>query len=334
MVEREFSETHLGNQVRQQASVPFLWEEKPGIPKKGWKLNNVPVNVPPPLKLITSVPFKWEEKPGKPLSCFSEPPHTDSPQLALPPAKLIGFPSPLAYSSSSSPIRIRSKLSNIFPKRRNYGDDEDRNVESEFEDEEENDEEQEMFISSPSLIPHGLVSTFPMSNPFPVDQAKVNVFSTSTEEENEELEELNSPDSETESNLSSYATGSTSLTGASFLDTLFPLYSPDAGFLDKVGSQKKRSSVTFSDHKIIIGLQSNSNNSIVVRRTLTLRQLMEMSRKFSYQKKTDQISKRDIPLVIICLRPFTINCICKFLLLKKQFLLLVLRITNTTAKIK
>ncbi|OVA07739.1 hypothetical protein BVC80_1827g109 [Macleaya cordata] len=290
MVEREFGETVPGKQVRQKASVPFLWEEKPGTPKKGWKLEIVPVNVvPPPVKLISSVPFKWEEKPGKPLSCFSQP-ESDSLILPLPPAKLIGFPSPSVYSSSSSPITIRSKLSNIF-RRSSYRDNEANNIESEDEKEEEKNE---LFISSPFLLTNGLISADEISNAIPADQAKVVGFSTLSEEENEELEEPNSPASETESNTSSYATGSTSLTGASFLDG--HLYSPHSGFLDKVSCHEKSSSLTWPDLKI---RDRGRNRSIIVRRTLTLGELIQMSRKLSYRRKGVQISKRDLPWVII-----------------------------------
>ncbi|KAI3918161.1 hypothetical protein MKX01_041481 [Papaver californicum] len=313
MVEGEFGVTQAGKQV-QKVSIPFLWEEKPGTPKKGWRLENVPATVSsPPLKLITSVPFEWEEEPGKPLECFSQsppigeepgeplacmtlPPQLEPPHLPLPPGKLIGFPSPLIRTSISSPVTIRSKLSNVFRSRRSYRGGDDRSNDSEYDDEEESGNEQEMFISSPSLIPNGLISTVPNFNPFPVDQAKVKSFSTSTAEDSEELDEHTSTVSETESDLSSYATESTSLIGDSFLDSLFPVYSQDSGFIDKVGKHEKKSSVTFSDQKIIIGFQSKSDNSIVVRRTLTLQQLIEMSRKLSCRRTEVQMSKRDIPM--------------------------------------
>ncbi|KAI3906317.1 hypothetical protein MKW92_009957 [Papaver armeniacum] len=309
MAEGEFGVTQAGKQV-QKVSIPFLWEEKPGTPKKGWKRENVPATVGvPPLKLITSVPFEWEEEPGKPLACFAQspriveepgeplacvtpPPQLEPPHLPLPPGKLIGFPSPLMHTSMSSPVTIRSKLSNVFRRRGSYRGNND----GEYEDEEESGDEQEMFISSPSLIPNGLISTVPNFNPFPVDQAKVNAYSTSTEDDSEELDENTSTVSETESDLSSYATESTSLIGDSFLDSLFPVYSQDSDVLDKVGQHEKKSSVTFSDQKIIIGFKSKSDNSIVARRTLTLQQLIEMSRKLSCRRKEVQMSKRDIPM--------------------------------------
>jgi len=62
--------------VREPPSVPFIWEVKPGIPKKDWKpeanVSSVGHFPQTPLKLIASVPFVWEEKPGKPLPNFSD----------------------------------------------------------------------------------------------------------------------------------------------------------------------------------------------------------------------------------------------------------------------
>ncbi|KAK4838454.1 hypothetical protein QYF36_013856 [Acer negundo] len=71
--------THHSNtrKIRQPPAVPFLWEVKPGMPKKDWKPEVpsiiIPGLAPPPLKLVASIPFDWEEKPGTPLPCFSQP---------------------------------------------------------------------------------------------------------------------------------------------------------------------------------------------------------------------------------------------------------------------
>lgn len=59
---------------RQTISIPFVWEVRPGLPKKDWKPD--PRLVPPtepPVKLIVSVPFGWEEKPGTPLLTCMQP---------------------------------------------------------------------------------------------------------------------------------------------------------------------------------------------------------------------------------------------------------------------
>ncbi|KAJ8506422.1 hypothetical protein OPV22_007308 [Ensete ventricosum] len=61
--ERESSASHPRQREKQQITVPYLWEEKPGVPKR------VPVisSSSPPTRLVVSVPFEWEEKPGKPI---------------------------------------------------------------------------------------------------------------------------------------------------------------------------------------------------------------------------------------------------------------------------
>lgn len=70
--ELELPEFNPRERVKQQISVPFLWEVKPGAPKREWVISKpVPVAFacpsPAPTKLVVSVPFQWEEKPGKPL---------------------------------------------------------------------------------------------------------------------------------------------------------------------------------------------------------------------------------------------------------------------------
>ncbi|KAM0872112.1 hypothetical protein ACQ4PT_038934 [Festuca glaucescens] len=69
--EFELPEFNPRERAKQQISVPFLWEVKPGAPKRDWVISKpvLPVfsSCPSPLKLVVSVPFQWEEKPGKPL---------------------------------------------------------------------------------------------------------------------------------------------------------------------------------------------------------------------------------------------------------------------------
>ncbi|CAL9101212.1 unnamed protein product [Musa acuminata var. zebrina] len=58
----ESSASRPRQREKQQITVPYLWEEKPGVPKR------VPViSSSPPTRLVVSVPFEWEEKPGKPI---------------------------------------------------------------------------------------------------------------------------------------------------------------------------------------------------------------------------------------------------------------------------
>ncbi|CAA0809513.1 hydroxyproline-rich glycoprotein family protein [Striga hermonthica] len=61
---------------RKPISIPFVWEEKPGTPKKDWRPNPRPISAnpcPPPVKFVVSVPFGWEEKPGTPLQSYTFP---------------------------------------------------------------------------------------------------------------------------------------------------------------------------------------------------------------------------------------------------------------------
>ncbi|CAH9059703.1 unnamed protein product [Cuscuta europaea] len=65
---------------RDQISVPFVWEGRPGIANKDWKSAKCkPSNTPkfvPPDKLIPSIPFQWEDKPGTPLSSIQVQPQS------------------------------------------------------------------------------------------------------------------------------------------------------------------------------------------------------------------------------------------------------------------
>ncbi|KAL0923589.1 hypothetical protein M5K25_007650 [Dendrobium thyrsiflorum] len=81
--ENVISSSHQRRYGSQPISVPFLWEQKPGMPKRDWNAKPIPFfttkiskakSVPSreteaiiPLSLVISVPFQWEEKPGKPI---------------------------------------------------------------------------------------------------------------------------------------------------------------------------------------------------------------------------------------------------------------------------
>ncbi|KAJ0974593.1 hypothetical protein J5N97_016558 [Dioscorea zingiberensis] len=76
---------------RQTISVPFLWEERPGNPKKEWVLKGPApfyTVVPSQPKLVVSVPFQWEEEPGKPILQLPQ----SSPQISSLPANLSNNP--------------------------------------------------------------------------------------------------------------------------------------------------------------------------------------------------------------------------------------------------
>lgn len=65
----EILDVNYPKRVRQQISVPFNWESKPGTPKRVWISKPISlISYPSPSKLVVSVPFQWEEEPGKPLT--------------------------------------------------------------------------------------------------------------------------------------------------------------------------------------------------------------------------------------------------------------------------
>ncbi|XP_043717331.1 uncharacterized protein LOC122665283 isoform X2 [Telopea speciosissima] len=251
--------------VRQQGSVPFLWEEKPGTPKKEWKSHSQAITVTtilPPAKLVASVPFKWEEIPGKPLPCFSQP-EPDSQFLTLSPVKLNGFPYLSIFSSStSSSTTTCDKLTNIF-QRGIAEDEEEEGGMSEF------DLDSLGFHTDESIV-------------VPVQQSPVKGSS--------QHGTPSSPTSETDSDASSYATGRTSLVGASFLECLFPLISTDC---DPEGGCHEMNTSPAQQTKESNG---ESNCNLLVRRPPTLGELILMSRKRSYNWNATQTRKESLAL--------------------------------------
>lgn len=229
MEEKENSEgsSNGKKQIRQPPSIPFLWEEKPGKPKKDWKPDSHPASPSRaiPVKLVASVPFTWEEKPGNPLPSFSDQ-HPNSSQFDL---------------------------------------------------------DSETFVSSSDHSPlaNGLQSTMKLSTAVPV------------------LETPLSPDSETgSSDCSSSQTGGINLRGSSFLECLFPLFSPDSGFLEKVGcnSEKDQSLTPWKLQRKDFDWE---NDCGVRRRAPTLGELMMMSRRISCRRKAVQLRKGHLMKVYI-----------------------------------
>lgn len=268
--------------VRQPPSVPFLWEVKPGIAKKDWKPDFPSVSsapMVPPVKHIASVPFIWEEKPGTPLPSFSQPSQESvNTLLSLPPIDT-----------------YLCKYVDVFED----GDDESSGEEDDGEDEEQSlykldlktfgSETDDSYCSAPSLLANCLVSSVAISTAVPAQNVSL------AEEKSGPLESPSSPSSEMESSTSSYATGTSSLVGSSFLECLFPLYPPKSGFLEKAGNPDppftpppQRWNQNFNDE---------SNGNIRVRRPPTLGELIMMSRRRSCRRKAAQMKKQNLSMV-------------------------------------
>lgn len=237
---------------RQPISVPFIWEEKPGIPKKDWIRTVRPAKPPSPaVKLVVSVPFGWEEKPGTPLPSFVQPPKEPA-FVALQEHSSIVFSSQPKYSDHNY---------------ENEGDDGSSDTYS--------IETDESFTSAKSLLANGLISTNAIASAVPC------LALTTTD--HEQLQSPGSPASETES-TSSYATGTTSLVGAPFLEWLFPLLVPSSGVPNKLGYLERDTS-----HKELL---HEMNSSQARRPLLTLGELIVMSRRRSCQRKVMTMHKQ------------------------------------------
>ncbi|XP_052210245.1 uncharacterized protein LOC127813346 [Diospyros lotus] len=277
-------------QPRQPVSVPFLWEEKPGTPKKDWKPSTRTANpvTPPPVKLVASVPFEWEEKPGKPFPSFSKP--QPESEFHLPQEKLDAIESYLVRSRD-----IHDDDDNDNDNGQGSFGDDNRSVDKIYGINPESDleacgfETDQSFCSAQSLEANGLISTVAVSSAVPALQ--------SSSMENETESAPSSPASETDSSTSSYATGTRSLVGTSFLEHLFPLLLPHSSFLDKHGSSEKRTHTQVEVLKKYF--DGESNRSVAVRRPFTLGELIMMSRKRSNQRKVVQMQMQNLSMVIL-----------------------------------
>ncbi|XVF09715.1 hypothetical protein REPUB_Repub07fG0119300 [Reevesia pubescens] len=280
MEEKEATGHYNKRKIKQPPSVAFLWEERPGIAKKDWKPEASSVTTtlpsPTPIKLIASVPFNWEEKPGTPLPSFSQPPL--EPATVSPSALLITLRPPPVYS----PTYFNGCNTND-----DGGDGNDeQQVEFEIDLEAFGFETDDSFSSAPSLLANCLVASTAISTAVPVQ----NTYHT--DNSSDYLETPSSPALKTESSTSSYATGTSSLVGASFLECLFPLLPPNSGFLEKVRYPDQESQA--QSH-----FDRESNNTVIIRRPPTLGELIMMSRRRSYQRKVVQRKDHHLSMVIL-----------------------------------
>lgn len=281
------------HRIKQPASVPFIWEVRPGVPKKDWKPNSSisPVDpiALPPVKLIASVPFKWEEMPGKPLPCFPQAMPKEVPLLLLPPP-------PSMLVDSQSPARTVYSQS--------YCNNSDDEMYDSYLDAWGFEFDEESISSASSLAANRVIPTLAITNSVPVEE---NVLVEST---NGLLQAPGSPAYESDSSTSSYAsyaTGNTSLVGAPFLERLFPLLSPKVSFLGKHGCEKGTDSTPQpvpSKH-----LDSENERSLVMKRPSTLGELILMSRRRSYNRKYNLMREQDLSMVIITISFSVTYCI-------------------------
>ncbi|WVY97147.1 hypothetical protein V8G54_029298 [Vigna mungo] len=235
--------------VREAPSVPFIWELKPGIPKKYWKpeteVSSVAHFPQTPLKLIASVPFLWEEKPGKPFPNFSD----LSVNPVLPKTEKI-----LIHVASSSGFSVACNFGHDGKDKETYNyDSESIDLEAFTFDADQS------FGSVPSVLSNCVVPSEKASTSSPAS-------------------------SETDSSISSYATGRSSPIGATFLETLFPLYARDQNLEKETSCTQEVGPKDFYDEDIA---------SDIIRRPPTLGELIMMSRRRSCRRKTVQMNRWD-----------------------------------------
>lgn len=258
--------------IRLPPSVPFLWEVRPGIAKKDWKpeasATSRVLPPPTPIKFIASIPFNWEEKPGTPLPSFLQP--AEEPMVVQQSATLMTLPPPPVYSLA-------------YFNGCNSNDDQGDDIETFGFETDDSFSSASSILENSSLAVSTVVSTIaPEQKTYKIDN------------DSDHQEIPSSPASETGS-TSSYATGASSLVGASFLECLFPLLPPNAGFLEK-GRYPDEESQTARNN-----FDRESNNTVVISKPPTLGELILMSRTRSYQRKAAQISEKHISMVILAI---------------------------------
>ncbi|CAN6842805.1 unnamed protein product [Brassica oleracea] len=292
-------------QPRQHPSVPFVWEERPGLPKKNWQPSlatfvpsppPLPPPIPVPVKLVTSVPFCWEKTPGELLLKLPQPPSETSKTPPLPPpvpipVKLVtsvpfcweetpGKPAP---SSANDPPKLPqppSETSKTPPLPPPVPVPVKLVTSVPFNWEETPGQPYPCFVdfNPPDPLDQPLYgceaetssdcfSSVPISGAFTVDEFDENL--------NRETSSMpTSPASDTDDSTSSYMTGASSLVGASFLEELFPPRLPQ----EKVEEAA-------SHHAQVTTASNGINFGFPVRTQYTLRELIMMSRRRSYMRE-------------------------------------------------
>lgn len=243
-------------QPRQHPSVPFVWEERPGLPKKNWQPSlatfvpsppPLPPPIPVPVKLVTSVPFCWEKTPGELLLKLPQPPSETSKTPPLPPP----VPVPVKLVTSV-PFNWEETPGQPYPC---------------FVDFNPPDPLDQPLYGCEAETSSDCFSSVPISGAFTVDDFDENL--------NRETSSMpTSPAYDTDDSTSSYMTGASSLVGASFLEELFPPRLPQ----EKVEEAA-------SHHAQVTTASNGINFGFPVRTQYTLRELIMMSRRRSYMRE-------------------------------------------------
>ncbi|CAH8340543.1 unnamed protein product [Eruca vesicaria subsp. sativa] len=291
-MEPKETETPSRKQLRQPPSVPFVWEERPGFPKKNWQPSlatfvpsppPLPPPIPVPVKLVTSVPFRWEDTPGKPVSTSTN----DSPKLPQPPSETIMTPPPLP-----PPVPVPVKLVTSVP----------------FDWEETPGQPYPCFVDfnppdtldqplpPPPMYGGGEVET--SSDTY--DDASSDSFSSvpiSGAIDNLTSSIPTSPAYESDDSTSSYMTGASSLVGASFLEKLFPRLLPQEK-VEAIGSEDVQDSTRPLHEDVKLTTDSdNMKIGFPVKIPQTLGELIMLSRKRSYMRRAVAMRKHNPSMV-------------------------------------
>ncbi|KAL1819996.1 hypothetical protein ACET3Z_014865 [Daucus carota] len=277
MVANQFlSQSSTRQRIKQPASVPFIWEVRPGLPKTEWK-HFAPVGPTalPPVKLtaLDSL-IQWEEMPGKPLHCFPHEMPDAGPLVQLPP--------PMLRDSQSPRPTVDSH--NIW-----YNADDDDGCDGDDEKDEIIDsyldawgfEDVALISSAPSLLANRLIPTLAISNAVPViENGLING-------NNLQLQATFSPIYESDSSTSSYATGNTCLDDTPILERLFPLLLRKSSFQEKVGCEKGTHTTPQTLPSRVPDMNYELDQKLVVKKPLTLGEQILISRKRSYHRKAN-----------------------------------------------
>ncbi|XP_030530129.1 uncharacterized protein LOC115740703 [Rhodamnia argentea] len=247
MAEKE-GEDPKKKHVKQPPSVPFLWEERPGMPKKDWKdkaSSSRPV--PPPAKLVASIPFTWEEKRGKPQTSISQPP-TESKTLTTN-TDLIGASLPLPPSHCLEAAGSYREFSDDDGNGGSNDETYELDVEPFLTETDDNS-----FSSPPSVLANCFLSSATISPDTPVQMISLR------DNAGPEIPSfLSSPASDYKSSTSSSLSGTSSLVGASFLECLFPPLPPNSGFLEKVVPSERQLSSASEQNGATVDRESKSS---------------------------------------------------------------------------